>query len=177
MLIVLLLGIADFGRVFTAGIVMEAASRNAAEAVAQEYLQLRRSTTPPTATDYDRLRDVALATVCEEAERLPDREMSGSTCLLPVAGVCIHDFASELGPDYVGRCGAGSSGAPVECSDLSSWAATEPATGTLPYVEVRLCYRFKTLWNLEELQLPLANGLSLGHVWLQRSNTFVVADY
>ena len=34
MLLVLLLGIADFGRVFAAGIILEAASRNGAEAAA-----------------------------------------------------------------------------------------------------------------------------------------------
>ena len=39
MLLVLLLGVADFGRVFTAGITVEAAARNAAEVVAQEYLR------------------------------------------------------------------------------------------------------------------------------------------
>ena len=40
MLLVLLLGIADFGRVFPAGITIEAAARNAAEAAAQEYLRI-----------------------------------------------------------------------------------------------------------------------------------------
>ncbi len=37
LLLVLFLGIADFGRVFHAGIVAEAAARNAAEIVAEEY--------------------------------------------------------------------------------------------------------------------------------------------
>src|SRR5688500_12773484 len=52
-LIVLFLGIADFGRVFHAGIVIESASRNAAESAAQEYLQIRRDSTPATSTDFD----------------------------------------------------------------------------------------------------------------------------
>jgi len=67
MLLVLLLGVADFGRVFHAGIVVEAAARNAAEAAAQEYLQLRRDTTTLTTADYDRIHAVARTAVCEEA--------------------------------------------------------------------------------------------------------------
>src|SRR5918999_379430 len=75
-LLVLLLGIADFGRVFTAGIVLEASARNAAEAAAQEYLQLcrNRPTCPPLDdTDYAALHGVALVEACREAERLPNR--------------------------------------------------------------------------------------------------------
>ncbi|HEU4863568.1 MAG TPA: TadE/TadG family type IV pilus assembly protein, partial [Candidatus Limnocylindria bacterium] len=47
MLLVLLLGVADFGRVFASGITTEALARNAAEAASQEYLQVRRATTGP----------------------------------------------------------------------------------------------------------------------------------
>ncbi len=50
MLLVLLLGVADFGRVFQAGITIEAAARNGAEAAAQEYRQLARGATLPLAT-------------------------------------------------------------------------------------------------------------------------------
>ena len=44
LLLVFLLGVVDFGRIFTAGITMEAAARNAAEAAAQEYQQIIRNT-------------------------------------------------------------------------------------------------------------------------------------
>ena len=55
MLLILLLGVADFGRVFQAGITLEAATRNAAEAAAQEYTQIFRNKGPLTSADYARL--------------------------------------------------------------------------------------------------------------------------
>lgn len=173
MLLVLLLGIADFGRVFSAGIILEAAARNGAEVAAQEYLQLRRSSTPPTSVDYDRIRDAALAAVCHEAERLPDRTEVAGLCSMPAAALCIHDDAAEL-PGYTG-CGTGSA-IPPECTGMASWTPGN-ASSRLPHVEVRVCYRFTTLFNLEGLSLPLANGLNLGSVWLQKDRSFVVADY
>jgi len=176
LLLVLLLGIADFGRVFYAGIVVESSARNAAEAAAQEYLQLRRSGTLPSSAELDRIADEANAGVCEEAERLPDRQMSGSTCLLPYTAVCIHDAPAEL-VNYGAGCGDGASGAPAECTNLhgpwpSLWSA-----GMLPSVEVRVCYRFATMMNLSGLELPFGNGLDLGSIWLQRARVFAVADY
>lgn len=173
MLLVLLLGIADFGRVFSAGIILEAAARNGAEVAAQEYLQVRRSSTAPTSADYDRIRDAALVAVCREAERLPDRTAAGGMCSMPATAVCIHDDATEL-PGYAG-CGTGSS-IPPECTGMTGWTAGN-AGGRLPNVEVRVCYRFTTLFNLEGLSLPLANGLNLGTIWLEKDRSFAVADY
>jgi hypothetical protein len=176
MLIVLFFGIADFGRVFAAGITVEATARNAAEAAAQEYLQIRRQPTPPTTADYDRIHAMAQATVCEEADVLPEKTESGGVCSMPVAAACIHDFAAEL-PGYA-QCGQGASAAPAECTAMhASWPADEPATGTLPYVEVRVCYRFKTLFNIDGLQLPLGSGISIGDIYLERTRVFTVADY
>ena len=79
MLLVLLLGIADFGRVFAAGIAIEAAARNAAEVAAQEYLR-----NPPGGPDlsipapsppldpnyYDKLHTLAARTACRESRDL-----------------------------------------------------------------------------------------------------------
>lgn len=176
MLLVLLLGIADFGRVFQAGIVTESASRDGAEAAAQEYLQIRRAGAPATGTEFDQIGLTAQTTVCDAAERLPNRVMSGPDCVLPYTAVCIHDDPVEL-VNYGSRCGAGASGAPAECTELhGAWPSLWSA-GMLPSVEVRTCYRFDTLMNLKDLQLPLANGLSLGSVWLQRTRVFTVADY
>jgi len=176
-LVVLLLGVADFGRVFHAGIVTEAAARNAAEAAAQEYLQLRRATTAMTASDFDRVHDVALATICDEAQRLPGRATSGGVCTMPAAGICIHDDPGELAA-YGPRCGADAATAPTECGRLHSlWPSTPPATGSLPWVEVRVCYEFTTLFNLQALELPFGWGLSIGDIWLQRDRSFTVADY
>jgi TadE-like protein len=180
MLLVLLLGIADFGRVFHAGIVTESAARNGAEAAAQEYLQFRRGATPTAASDFDRITAMALEAVCDEAERLPGREMSGSTCTMPIAAVCIHDDPAEL-TNYSGCSSPG--GVPPECDELLGlwpplWTTDGTPEGTtLPSIEVRVCYRFDTLFNLKELQLPLANGLNIGSIWLQKGRVFTVADY
>lgn len=176
MLLVLLLGIADFGRVFSAGIVVETAARDAAEAASQEYLQIRRATAPATDADFDRITATALAKVCEEAERLPNRQLSGSTCVMPYTAVCIHDDPAEL-TAYGTRCGAGASGAPAECIELHGGWPSLWTSGMLPSVEVRTCYRFDTLINLTDLQLPFGNGLTLGSIWLQRARVFSVADY
>ena len=178
MLLVLLLGIADFGRVFHAGIVTEASARNAAEAAAQEYLQQKRSLGVLTAADYTRIHALALESVCGEAEKLPNRAASGSSCTMPSAAVCIHDDEAEL-PNYTadGWCGKESGTAPNECNAIKApWNPGKP-TGALPYVEVRVCYQFTTLFNLQDLRLPLANGLDLGTIWLQKDRAFTVADY
>lgn len=177
MLLVLLLGIADFGRVFAAGIAVEATGRNAAEAAAQEYLQLRRQSTTLSGDDFDRIHEVALDTVCDEADRLENQVESGGVCTMPVAAVCIHDAATELAA-YGSRCGAGASTAPADCAEMhTAWPQTEPPTGGLPWVEVRVCYRFTTLLNLTNLELPFGSGLSIGEIWLERIRNFTVADY
>ena len=180
MLLVLLLGITDFGRVFTAGIVLEASARNAAEAAAQEYLQLcrNRTTCPPLdAADYAALHDLALSETCREAERLPNRTVDGSgTCTMPHAAVCVHDGADPL-------CAAEAPSAPEECSLLRSMPSN-PSNAALaydasapPYVEIRLCYRFTTMMDVSDLDLPFGWGLSLGEIWLQRERSFTSADY
>lgn len=177
LLLVLLLGLADFGRVFAAGITMEAAARNAAEVAAQEYLQNRRDSAPPTAADFDRIHRMALDRLCAEADPLPNQAASGLTCSMPAAAVCIHDDAVEL-TNYGPRCGAGASAAPPDCTGLHApWPATAPATGQLPWVEVRACYQFTTLFNLQSFRLPFGAELSLGTIWLQRDRNFAVADY
>jgi hypothetical protein len=179
-LLVLLLGIADFGRVFTAGIVLEASARNAAEAAAQEYLQLcrNRTTCPPLdAADYAALHDLALSETCREAERLPNRAVDGSgVCTMPYAAVCVHDGADPL-------CAAEAASAPGECSLVRSMAPN-PSNAALaydasapPYVEVRICYRFTTMVDISDLDLPFGSGLSLGEIWLQRERSFTSADY
>ena len=177
LLLVLLLGVADFGRVFAAGITLEASARNAAEAAAQEYLQLRRQASPLTTDDFDRIHAVALESVCEEADRLPNQVESGGSCTMPATAVCLHDAATELA-GYGNRCGQEAGAAPAECSQIhSTWPATAPSGDMLPWVEVRVCYRFTTLINLNDVNLPFGSGLSLGDVWLQRTRVFTVADY
>jgi hypothetical protein len=177
LLLVLLLGIADFGRVFAAGITIEAAARNAAEAAAQEYLQVRRDTAPITGAEFDRIGTIALERLCAEADPLPNQVAVGSTCSMPAGAICIHDNAAELS-NYGSRCGAGASGAPAECTTLhEAWVPTAPTTDQLPWVEVRACYRFTTIIDLTSVDLPFGWNLSIGEMWLQRGRSFTVADY
>jgi hypothetical protein len=188
MLLVLLLGLADFGRVFASGIILEAAARNAAEAAAQEYLQLARNAPTLTVADYDRIHEVALTEVCREAERLPgeaDVDNDG-VCEMPTAAVCIHDVpaapADLTPPPSSGdpSCGAEAGLAPGNCSEMSGegWSSTKLGGATaLAYVEVRVCYRFTTLINLTGVNLPFGWSISIGEIWLQRDRSFTVADY
>jgi hypothetical protein len=183
-LLVILLGVVDFGRVFTAGITMEAAARNAAEAAAQEYQQIIRNTPVPSGADYQRLHDLALEELCAEAEVLPNQSVDGfDNCTMPVTAVCIHD---QYGGDLA--CGQAGATVPSECADINDWAAEPPDPTNLaapipdaslvrvPYVEVRTCYHFTTLFNLH-LQLGMNASLNLGDIWIQRTRQFVVGDY
>ena len=181
MLLVLLLGIADFGRVFSQGILLEAAVRNAAEAAAQELVQLERN--KPLGledSDYERLHDVALTALCEEARLLPDRtvEMDG-TCSMPVIAVCVHD-ADQGDATPAGQCGTDAGSPPSECTVMDKpWNPVIEQTGVsdpLPYVEVRACYQFKTL-IATDLRLPFGWSVKFGDVWLQRDRSFVAGNY
>lgn len=181
LLLVILLGVVDFGRVFTAGITMEAAARDAAEAAAQELQQVIRNTPAPSATDYQRIHDVALDVLCSEAQVLPNLAVDGSgNCTMPVAAACVHD---QYGADP--SCGQPKAAVPPECTAIDAWAATAdpsnvapapPGLTAVPYVEVRACYHFTTLFNLH-FELPFGASLSLGDIWMQRDRHFVVGDY
>jgi hypothetical protein len=179
-LLVVLIAIADFSRVFAAGVAVEAATRNAAEAAANEYL----SNPPPPGdlavpadgsdqTYYDSLRSYAAGVVCAELRDLPNTNYDDATQTcpdMPAVLVCVHDAAD-------GGCGAlaspGSAGIPPECGDFAVLPTNAQLTnldGTHPRsVEVRTCYHFTSI-----LQLPL---FSLGDVWLQRTRTFVIPCY
>jgi hypothetical protein len=181
MLLVLLLGIADFGRVFQAGIVTEAAARSGAESAALERLRNRPSTPGDTAY-YQRLHTIAAQAACAEVRVLPnttyvpDNPLTPSvdeeSCpSMPPIAVCVQDgqdpLCGQLAPGFAGP-------APPQCSELTrSWDGSSGGRTGSHSVEVRLCYRFTTLFNLN-FSLPLGWGLSLGDVWLQKSRTFVV---
>jgi hypothetical protein len=182
LLMVLLLGIADFGRVFQAGIAEEAAVRNAAEAAAEQYNQYLQcgSGNPdptcgslPNAAQYQALHAQALKVACQEAERMPSRVVDGAgNCTMPITAVCIHDTGQG---DT--SCGQEASGAPSQCDKLAAgWSParsspTEPTDpyGGRPYVEVRMCYRFDPLFSF-------ALG-SWGSIWMEKANYFVVTNY
>jgi hypothetical protein len=174
LLLVFLLGVADFGRVFTASITVEAAARNGAEAAAQEYLQLiKKSGGVLNATDYAKVHQVALDAVCAESQPLPNKVIVSGNCTMPLTAVCVHDGADP-------GCGSEKDPSVTQCTRVNgTWpnANTGPGPSPLPYVEVRLCYRFTTLFNLGDMELPFGWSLSLGDIWLQRDREFAVANY
>jgi hypothetical protein len=181
MLLVLLLGIADFGRVFAAGISMEAAARNGAEAAAIERLR-NKPPVPgdPTETSYYQgLHDLAARTVCHDAQLLPNTTYDAGppeSCPdMPVVAVCVHDDQDPL--CSAANAVSGHSGSvPPECAQILDTSNRTNASGgetSSKYVEVRACYHFTTLFNLH-LQLPFGSGMNVGDVWLQRTRNFVI---
>ncbi len=176
LLLVFLLGLADFGRVFADGIALEAAARNSAEAAAQQYLQychkyVDADPTKPCAAglqaaDYTALHALALDVGCRESERLTNVVASSGSCTNPIIAVCIHDDAAGDA-----SCGAErpAPGGPCYAMD-GQWSAARagPANGR-PYAEVRMCYRFDPLY-------AFAFG-NFGTVWLQKANNFAVTNY
>jgi hypothetical protein len=199
LLMILLLGVADFGRIFSAGITLEAAARDAAEATAIERLHNPPDPlTPGDIAYYQRLHVLAAKTVCDEASRLPNstpqlaKSDPPSSALTPgecpdfvgaggvshpgspVIRVCVHDGADPL-------CGQAIPGysptIPANCPKVQA-LATNPSNASpgepVSYlVEVRICYLFTTLFDLH-LNLPMNAGLNLGDIWLERSRAFVV---
>jgi hypothetical protein len=173
LLLVFLLGIADFGRVFASGITMEAIARDAAEAAAQEYLQARRAASPaaPDATVYAETFARAQDVACDESKTLPNRLDSGGICSMPTIATCIHD-------EWGDHCSTASGTVDPSCTELATWPPALPSqAGGLPYVLVSACYRFTTIVNISDLDLPLGWSLTIGDLWLQRERVFTVADY
>jgi hypothetical protein len=193
LLLILFLGIADFGRVFSSGITMEAAARDAAEVVAEEYRrnppdgiyadQTLPAPGPGNAAYYQVLHDLAARTVCREARRLDNTTYDDGTdsCpydsvkgeQLPLIMVCIHDQADPL-------CSQPAFGATIPAADeadpcslrnppTNSMEGYTAGTESSRYVEVRVCYRFSML-----LHVPV---LPLDDVWLKKSRVFTVAYF
>lgn len=200
MLLILLLGVADFARVFSAGITLEASARNAAEAAALERLRSGPAPTPGDSAFYARLHEIAAKAACTEARSLPNTTYVAddpSTTTLdeescpsnftdsttandgPAIAVCVRDDMDPLtagGEDP--NCGGVqpwlTGPVPAGCSLLSQpWTPVSGGSASSHSVEVRTCYHFTTLFNLH-LSLGFGWGLSLGDVWLQRERVFVI---
>ena len=175
-LILLFVAIADFGRVFTAGILLDAAARDGAEVAAFEYLRqppgplVDPAPSPPDAAYYDDIHLKAARTVCAEMRDLPNTTSSGADCApLPAIQVCIHDGQD---PSCAQSPFPGGPAPPAECTLLTSppTNAQEPPFGNKQrWVEVRVCYHFTMI-----LHVP---WVPLGDVWLQRTRTFVIPCY
>jgi TadE-like protein len=174
LLLILLVGIADFGRVFNAGIVTESGTRNVAELVAERYQRNPPPSAPPL-TYYAILHDDAGRQLCSEERTLPGivYDQTTQTCTGPLwALVCVHD---SLDPD----CGippTGYGAPPADCASLQ----TPPSNiigaedSSLVWVEVRVCYQFQPLYKT--LLLPFL-GYGVGDIYLQRTRAFTVANY
>jgi len=179
-LVILFVGIADFGRIFNAGVIVEAAARDAAEHGSQKYLanppgnpsdapatRLASPAPSPDSSYYADIHSDAAKTVCAETQQLPNTDYTSGVCpTWPVVGVCVHD-----GQDPT--CGVPPSGFaptyPSQCADLNlPWSNAVPATGERS-VEVRVCYKFTSL-----LRLPL---FSLGDFYLEKSREFTIPCY
>jgi hypothetical protein len=178
-LMMLFVGIADFGRVFNAGVVLEASARNAAEHATQKYLAnppgdpsltaAARLSAPVAAADpayYAAIRQAAARVACAEMRGLPSTDyVDGACATWPVIAVCVHDSADP-------NCGATATGfasVPPECGELTgTWSNAASGTGER-WVEVRACYRFTTI-----LKLPL---ITFGEIYLERARSFIIPCY
>jgi hypothetical protein len=172
-LLVLIVAVADFGRIFATMIAVESATRDAAEAVANAYI-----TTPPgpmsTAAPggnpgyYTGLHTSAANVVCAELRDLPNTNYDtvSNTCPdMPAVLVCVHD-----GQDTGCHAAAQPGGTiPSECTDLTSAPTSDQGGTTQRWVEVRTCYHFTPLLNVAFFHL--------GDFWLQRSRNFTIPCY
>lgn len=178
LLLVLLVAVADFGRIFAAGIAVEAATRDAAEATANQYLanppgplDAAAAPTPPASSYYDPLHHYGAGVVCAELrdQLNTNYDPSTQTCPdMPVVFVCIHD---GVDPSCASEASPGTAGVPADCTAVAS-SPTNAQSGDQPsarWVEVRTCYHFTSL-----LGLPI---LSFGDFWLQRTRNFTIPCY
>jgi hypothetical protein len=175
-LLMVFVAIADFGRIFAANIAIEAATRNAAEAVANRYVA-----SPPGLLDqpapagdtayYGPLQAYGAGVVCAELRDLPSTNYDSgtNTCPdMPVVMVCIHDGQD---PGCATLASPGGAGTPAECDSFSPSPTNSQLAGQpgARWVEVRTCYHFRAMLNL-----PL---FSLGDFWIQRANEFAIPCY
>jgi hypothetical protein len=181
-LLILVLAIGDFGRIFATSLLLESAARNAAELAANEYLAdwpgheasppvFLSQPAPAAGSDpgyYEALHTKVARAVCAETQELPNSNFSAGTgtCAgMPYVMVCIHDSQDN-------QCGNEAMGAtvPAGCGDLSPAPTnTHGGSGSPRWAEVRVCYQFTSI-----LALPL---ISFGDFWLQRTRTFTIPCY
>ncbi len=197
-LLLLLVAIADFGRVFAAGVVVEAAARDAAEVVAEDYVvnppgnlalnaHDRLAAPAPTSGNpgyYDDLALKAARAVCVEMRSLPSTTYDpsdGSCSNWPLIRVCIHDQTSNNPNNHCGHpiTPGFDASPPAECDQMPppgdpSWDPSMTGGGIAPggepsrYVEVRVCYPFTTLLNV-----PIVPN----RIVFQRIRTFTIACF
>lgn len=172
-MLMLFLGIGDLGRVFSTGVVAEAAARDAAEVAANMYLSdppgtagLDAAVVGATADEYRVIHQAAAEAVCQEVRPLPNTQGSGANCAgMPLIKVCVHDSVDPL-------CDSEVFGAvvPPDCPGLNGASSNSQAGGGgQRWVEVRICYQFTPL-----LDVPL---ISFDAIWIERGRSFVIPCY
>jgi TadE-like protein len=181
-IVILIVLVADLGRVFSAGVILESATRNGAETAALEYERnppgdptspaIDRLTapapTPGSDAYYDNIHAKAAREVCADMRNLPNTtfdDVLGTCPSWPVIRVCVRDGVDT-------RCGDAIPGfnstVPAECADLlATWAPDQK--GHNRDVEVRACYPFTPL-----VQVPAAH---FDQFELQRTRVFAVPCY
>jgi TadE-like protein len=183
-ILILLLAVADFGRVYATGITMESSARAAAETAAIEYFRefMAVNPAPMDPAAYDRVHRAAWSSICDEAAAYPNATpgAGGNECDGLPTVVCVHD---GLDP-HCGDLYNSSTAPPGDCPALAagnrpsnSQAAQAGLTETSKWVEVRVCYRFTTIMRLS---VPFIGGSMTalgGEFALERTRTFTVADY
>lgn len=173
-LLVLLLAVVDFGRVFSASMAVEASTRNSAEVGAIERLRNGPPAPGTEAAYYAALHEQVARVVCSELSLLPNTTFNPAdrTCAsMPVIRVCVRDGADP----FCGQPIAGfSTGVPDDCGHMVvAWSNASGGPIGSHGVEVRVCYRFTTLFNLH-FRMPWNAGLDLGDVWIQRERVFAL---
>lgn len=173
-LLTLVVLVADFGRVFAASLSMEAATRNAAEAMTNAYLAgppgpLDRPAPAGVESYYRPLHTLAVRTICNEMSDLANTafDAATSTCAgMPLIRACIHDGQDTL-------CASEAEGAaiPAQCNDLNApMTNANGAAGSPRWAEVRVCYRFSPILA----DMPF---LSFATIWLERERSFTIPCY
>jgi hypothetical protein len=185
-LMLLLLTVGDFGRLFAAAITIESSAGAAAEIGAADYLREFERPNPLTTDSYTRVHRAAWESVCDEASTLPNAVpgTGGGECSGLPTVVCIHDGGDgSSGTGDPGCANVYNTGGsiPAECPGLQPGSRpTNTQTGgaeTSKYVEVRVCYRFNTFLKLA---IPSVGGTLAtlgGDFYVERIRTFTVADY
>lgn len=170
-LMILLVAVADFGRIFAAGVVVEAAARDAAEIAAQQYISnppgdLATAAPAPPPGYYSALHAKAVRAACIETKNLPNSQFDPATetCPgMPLTFVCVHDGADD-------QCATEAQGQtpPSGCSEMAtSPTNAQGASAPKRWVEVRVCYRFNTILNI-----PIT---LFTEFFIQRQRSFTIA--
>jgi hypothetical protein len=179
-MLVVLLTASDFGRLFAMSLTIESAARTAAEVAANQYQRqlISMSPTPLSDADYVAIHRSAWTSVCDEGGSLPGvTVVPGSECIGLATVVCVHDGADTRCDEAYNASG----GIPSRCPTLESGARPNHdqtgGTETSKYVEVRVCYRFTTIFNPI---IPFVGGdlaVAGGEFDIERVRTFTVVDY